>query len=146
MLGRLGTTRENGDMSENPSQPSSDVWPAGAPVVGQRAEIARLVKPEYIERSVHEDLTKVGFYRENAEDAYTMYPMAYEQLVKLASGYNADGHISGDAPKKVEILDLMDKTASVKLTAEWGVDYMHLAKYDGTWKIIHVLWQSHPMK
>ncbi len=38
----------------------------------------------------------------------------------------------------------IDQTASVKLIAEWGIDYMHLAKYDGRWKIVNVLWQSHP--
>ncbi len=38
----------------------------------------------------------------------------------------------------------IDQTASVKLIAEWGIDYMHLAKYEGQWKIVNVLWQSHP--
>ena len=36
----------------------------------------------------------------------------------------------------------MNQTASAKLTAAWGVDYFHLAKYGGKWKIVHVLWQS----
>ena len=103
------------------------------------------VKPDYIKRSVHEDLAKFGFYREKAEDPYKMHPMTFEGLVSLAGNYNADGHIPDDAPKKVQILDLLDQTASVKLTAEWGIDYMHLAKYDGTWKIVQVLWQSEPM-
>ena len=30
-------------------------------------------------------------------------------------------------------------------TAAWGIDYMHLAKYDGTWKI-DILWQEPPPK
>jgi hypothetical protein len=46
------------------------------------------------------------------------------------------------APKKVELLDLLDQTAAVKVTAWWGTDYMLLAKYDGRWMISHVLWQS----
>ena len=104
------------------------------------------VKPEYIERSVHKDLAKVGFGRRNAGDEYRTIPMTQEQLVSLAASYNTDGRVPDDAPKKVEILDLLDQTASVKLTASWGIDYMHLAKYDGKWKIIHVLWQSHPME
>ncbi|MDH3628431.1 MAG: nuclear transport factor 2 family protein [Acidobacteriota bacterium] len=29
-----------------------------------------------------------------------------------------------------------------RLTAEWGVDYFHLAKYDGKRMLVHVLWQS----
>jgi hypothetical protein len=28
----------------------------------------------------------------------------------------------------------------------WGIDYMHLAKYDGRWQIINIVWQAHPPK
>ncbi len=103
------------------------------------------VKPEYIERSVHPDLAKIGYGKRSADDDYQAIPMTYDQLVRLAGSYNANGRIGEDAPKKVEVLDMLDQTASAKLTAEWGIDYMHLAKLDGTWKIMHVLWQTHPM-
>ena len=103
------------------------------------------VKPAYIERSVHPDLAKIGYGKRSAEQPYQAIPMTYEQLVELAGQYNANGRIGDDAPKKVELLDVLDQTASAKLTAAWGIDYMHLAKLDGTWKIMHVLWQTHPM-
>jgi hypothetical protein len=45
------------------------------------------------------------------------------------------------ALKQVVILDMLDQTASAKLVASWGIDYMHLAKYDGQWKIVNVMWQ-----
>ena len=41
-------------------------------------------------------------------------------------------------------LGRLDQTATVKLVAQWGVDYMHLARYDGRWKVVNVLWQSAP--
>ncbi len=101
------------------------------------------VKPELIERSVHKDLVKFGFYRQ--EDKYMPTPMNYDQLHKLAATYNVEGkRIAKDAVKEVEVLDVADQTASAKVTAAWGIDYMHLAKYDGKWKIIHILWQSPP--
>lgn len=50
------------------------------------------------------------------------------------------------APKEIAILDVADQTASAKLTAWWGIDYLHLAKYDGKWMITQVLWQSPPPK
>lgn len=34
--------------------------------------------------------------------------------------------------------------AAAKVTAWWGTDYLQLAKYDGQWMIVHVLWQSPP--
>jgi hypothetical protein len=35
---------------------------------------------------------------------------------------------------------------TVKLTADWGTDYMHLAKMDGKWMIVNELWQIPPPK
>lgn len=101
------------------------------------------VKPELIQRSVHPELKKFGFARRSPSDDWRVIPMTYDQLVALAGSYYKDeGGAPADAPKKVEILDLLDQTASAKLIASWGVDYFHLAKYEGKWKIVHVLWQS----
>lgn len=44
------------------------------------------------------------------------------------------------------MLDVLDQTAAVKLVASSGIDYMQLAKYDGQWKILNIVWQSHPPK
>jgi hypothetical protein len=44
----------------------------------------------------------------------------------------------------VLVFDVLDKTAAVKVTASWGVDYMLLGKYDGGWQIVQILWQSPP--
>ncbi len=102
------------------------------------------VDPARIERSVHPELAKRGFGRRSAADPYREIPMTFEQLVKLAGSYNKDGHIPADARKEVVVYEVLDQTASIKLVAEWGIDYMHLAKYEGRWMIVNVLWQSHP--
>jgi Putative lumazine-binding len=103
------------------------------------------VQPERIERSVSQNLAKLGFYRPPAETAYRPgRPMAFQQLVEIAKTYNKEGKLRKDAPKDIQIYDVLDQTATVKLTAEWGTDYMHLAKLDGKWMIVNVLWQSHP--
>jgi hypothetical protein len=101
------------------------------------------VAPERIERSVHPDLAKVGWYQRDGKWSDPI-PMSFERLIKLAGQYNKDGRVGADAPKEVEIYEVLDKTASVKLTAQWGIDYMHLVKLDGKWLIRNVLWQSHP--
>ncbi len=54
------------------------------------------------------------------------------------------GSYSCAGPEKVEVFDVLDQTAAAKLTALWGVDYLHLAKFEGEWKILQVLWQSQP--
>lgn len=101
------------------------------------------LKPELIERSVHPELVKFGFARRSPDDDWRVIPMSYERLHEIAGTYykEAGGPPPG-APKTVEVLDVLNQTAAAKLTADWGVDYFHLAKYDGRWKIVHVLWQS----
>lgn len=105
------------------------------------------VEPARIERSVSPNLAKVGFYRPPAEDAYRGgRAMTFQQLVEVAKNFNKEGKLRKDAPKEIEIYEVLDQTATVKLTADWGIDYMHLAKIDGKWMIVNVLWQSHPPK
>jgi hypothetical protein len=48
--------------------------------------------------------------------------------------------------KKVEVLDYLDQTATAKVTAWWGTDYVLLARINDRWMITHVLWQSPPPK
>jgi hypothetical protein len=103
------------------------------------------VAPERIERSVSPALVKRGFYRPDGAEAYRAPgAMSYEQLHELASFWNANGQQGDDLTYEIEVLDVLDVTAAAKLSAKWGIDYMHLEKQDGTWKIVQVLWQSHP--
>jgi hypothetical protein len=107
-------------------------------------EAAYEMKPELLERSVHPDLHKFGFHRRSLEQPYRRIPMTYDQLVELAKVWNANGKFGKDALKEVKVFEVLDQTASAKLTGAWGIDYIHLAKYEGKWKIVQVLWQSHP--
>jgi hypothetical protein len=47
--------------------------------------------------------------------------------------------------KDVTILDVFENAASVKVVASDWVDYMHLAKSNGRWVIVNVLWEMKPM-
>jgi hypothetical protein len=103
-----------------------------------------LVDPKRIERSVHPMLAKRGFWREPSAAVYgPQSTMTFEQLVALAASWNKGG-TRDTTIKKVEVLDVLDQTAIAKVTASWGIDYLQLAKYDGRWKTINILWQAHP--
>jgi hypothetical protein len=105
-----------------------------------------LVQPERIKNSVHPNLTKKGYWRKTSSEPFgPEQTMSYQQLYELAGKWNAKGGLKKDAPRKIEIFDVQDQTASAKLTAQWGTDYFHLAKYDGKWMIVNILWQSIPM-
>jgi len=97
-----------------------------------------------IERSVHPQLRKRGYWYNADKGKYAdNLDMSFEQLRHLSATWNKDGNSANDkSPKKIEIYDVNDRTASAKLTAEWGIDYFQLAKLDGKWMIMNVLWQS----
>lgn len=99
-----------------------------------------------IERSVDSTLRKLGYWYNPKDSAYmNNLPMSYNQLVSLSARWNKDGsRVNENSPKKIEIYDINSKTASAKLTAAWGIDYFHLGKVNGQWKIFNVIWQSMP--
>ncbi len=98
---------------------------------------------EKIRQSVHPDAHKFGFYVEDGE--YKRVPMSFDGMLEYAEEVKASGDYPDEnAPKRVELLDVLDQTAVAKVYAFWGSDYMTLAKYDGKWMIVQVLWQSPP--
>lgn|GEM_PF-259398 len=106
-----------------------------------------LVQPDRIKKSVHPNLTKKGFWRQKGKTTYEPETtMTFDQLVDLASKWNSKGTVTKDAVKVIEIFDVQNQTAIGKLTAVWGTDYFELARYDGKWMIINILWQAHPPK
>lgn len=102
------------------------------------------MSPEKAERSVHLDLAKRGFSLRQGQSAYTPLTMSFAQLIELSKNYNKNDRVPKDAPKEVVIFEVLDQTASAKVTALWGIDLLHLAKYEGRWKIVNILWQSPP--
>lgn len=107
-------------------------------------EALYLVDSSRIEQSVHTELRKRGYwYSKEKKQYFDNLEMTFEQLRKLSATWNAKGdQANANSPKLIEIYDVNDRTASAKLTAEWGIDYFHLAKLDGKWMIMNVLWQS----
>jgi hypothetical protein len=126
------------------SPPASDSAAVRAAVLDYvdaiyRADTARIV------RSVRPELAKRGYFIPRGQTAYANEPMSYAELLTTARTWNAQGRINPDsARKEITILDLLDQTASAKLVAIWGVDYLHLARYDGRWMIVNILWQTPP--
>lgn len=44
----------------------------------------------------------------------------------------------------VKILDVFGDIASVRVDAADWIDYRHLARWNGEWKIVNVLWDMRP--
>lgn len=96
-----------------------------------------------MERALHTDLKKRIVERKPGE-AETLQEMTAEQLTQMTAG--GGGKQMPDEQKRadVTILDIYGGMASVKIVAGLWVDYMHIAKVDGDWKIVNVLWEMSP--
>jgi hypothetical protein len=99
-------------------------------------------RPELIERSVSRDLTKHGFMRQK-DGSYRRAPMTYQQLLDVARDWNKDRKRNVSI-KEVTVGEVLDQTATATVRASWGIDFMQLAKIDGRWQILNIIWQSHP--
>ena len=100
-------------------------------------------KPELIERSVSPELTKHGFMAQK-DGSYRRAPMTYQELLKVAKEWNAADRKRDVSIKEVTVGEVFDQTATAMVRANWGIDFMQLAKIDGRWKILNIVWQSHP--
>lgn len=98
--------------------------------------------PKQMERALHPGMVKRTFWKDKATGKDYVRETTTESMVLLAEGYNKNGDKFPSSPKKeVKILDISERTASVKLIADEWIDYMHIVKLNGSWKIINVLWQ-----
>ena len=100
---------------------------------------------ERMERALHPELAK-RIVRTGPEGRYRldqMSAMALVQGVKRGGGKDTPKE---DQQKDVVILDVFGNTASVKAVMSGWIDYMHMAKWNGRWVIVNVLWELKPPK
>ncbi|MEL7006174.1 MAG: nuclear transport factor 2 family protein [Bacteroidota bacterium] len=100
------------------------------------------VKPEQFERAAHPRMVKRTFWTNKKTGKEYLRETFTDAMILLAETYNETGDKFPEKPKKeVVILDIYDKTASVKLIADDWIDYMHIVKLNGKWQLVNVLWQ-----
>jgi hypothetical protein len=98
-------------------------------------------------RSVRPDVFKYGYFVPRDSTRYKGQQMTWPEFLAFARNVKKSGRVRpATDPKEVQIYEVLDQTASVKVTAYWGIDYLLLARHDGKWMISHVLWQSPPRR
>lgn len=98
-----------------------------------------------IVRSVRPDVRKVGYYTEQGSPTYKPDEMSYAAMIEYTNNFRKRGRTTpASAPREVTVGEVNDQTATAKVVAWWGIDYLQLAKYDGRWMIVNVMWQSPP--
>ena len=97
---------------------------------------------EQVERAAHPRMVKRTFWTDKSSGKDYLRETFTDAMILLAETYNKEGDRFPPNPKKeVIILDIFDRTASVKLIADDWIDYMHIVKLNGQWQLVNVLWQ-----
>jgi len=96
-----------------------------------------------MERALHPELAK-RIVRTNDQGRSQLGQMSAMTLVLgTRAGGGKDTPVA-DRRKDVTIFDIYQGAASAKIYASGWVDYLHLAKWNGRWVIVNVLWELHP--
>lgn len=100
---------------------------------------------ERMERALHPELAK-RIVRTNAQGQSRLDQMSAMTLVQGTRRGGGKNTPKDKQQKDITILDVFENTASVKAVAADWVDYLHIAKSNGRWVIVNVLWELKPKK
>lgn len=96
-----------------------------------------------MESALSPDLAK-RIARTNAQGQSGLGQMTAMALVQGTRGGSGKSTPKEEQKKDVTIYDVFGGAATVKLEMRDWIDYMHIAKMNGKWVIINVLWENKP--
>ena len=98
---------------------------------------------ERMERALHPDLAKRIINTNQRGRNVLGHQSAMTLVQNTRSGGGRETPVA-EQRKDVRILDIFGNTASVRIDAGSWVDYLHIARWNGRWVIINVLWEMRP--
>lgn len=98
--------------------------------------------PERMARAVHPELQKRIVFTDDGVSR--IENMGASKLVANVRNGGGTKTPAAKQKKDVIILDRFENAASVKVVASDWVDYLHVARVDGRWQIVNVLWEVNP--
>src|SRR3954471_6741796 len=98
-----------------------------------------------MERALHPELAKRNVWSDSTGHSH-LIQMSAMTLIQGTRGGGGSRIPAGERSDAVQILDIFGAAASVRVRAATWVDYMHMAKYNGQWRILNVLWENDPPK
>ena len=96
-----------------------------------------------MERALHPELAK-RIVRTNDQGRSQLGQMSAMSLVVGTRAGGGKDTPMADRRKDIKIFDIYRNAASAKIDASDWIDYLHLAKWNGRWVIVNVLWEMHP--
>ena len=100
---------------------------------------------ERMERALHPELAK-RIVRTDERGRSSLGQMGAMTLVQSTRAGHGKTIPKEKQQKEVTVLDIFGNAASAKIIATDWIDYLHLAKWNGRWVIVNVLWEVKPQK
>jgi hypothetical protein len=100
---------------------------------------------EKMESALHPELAK-RMVESNQQGRSRLDQMSALTLVHATRGRFGKQTPKDQQLKDVTILDVFNSAASVRLEMQGWIDYLHIAKFNGKWVIVNVLWELKPRK
>jgi hypothetical protein len=101
---------------------------------------------ERMEKAVHPELAKRIVLTDAKSGRSRLHQMSAMSLVQGTRAGGGQETPKEKRQKDVTILDIFEQAASVKIVASDWIDYLHMAKFNGRWVIVNVLWEPKPNK
>jgi hypothetical protein len=97
-----------------------------------------------MERALHPELAKRNVFTDPQARRSRLIQMSALTLINQTRAGGGSDIAAAARKSEVTILDVFQGAASVRVRAATWVDYMHLAKFNGRWVIVNVLWENDP--
>ena len=101
---------------------------------------------ERMERALHPELAKRIVMTDPASGRSRLDQMGAMTLVRGVRAGGGTKTPKEQQQKDVTILDVFENAGCVKIVAASWVDYLQVAKFNGRWVIVNVLWELKPVK
>ena len=98
-----------------------------------------------MESALSPDLAK-RIARTNDKNQTRLDQMSAMTLVQASRSGFGKQTPAAEQQKDVTVLDVFGGAATVKLEMRDWIDFMHIAKINGKWMIVNVLWETKPRK
>jgi len=102
------------------------------------ADSARMAK------ALSKDLAKKGFLTNPQTGEQIIAPASYDQMLAWTGQKPDQLTQNPDIKMEVHLIELGEHIAMVKTVTPDFIDYLHLAKMEGQWKIYHTVWERPP--
>jgi len=97
-----------------------------------------------VKQVLHPALAKRAVFSDGDGADSELRHLSAAQVVEITRQGGGSTIPADERQSDIAVLDIFGNAASVKIDAGRWIDYLHLARFDGRWVIINVLWELEP--